>query len=50
MAKFVPLAPYLNVQEVDDIEKAWQSVAEKLDMKVKDLKEKIIRTVQLHIH
>ncbi|MBD3361185.1 alanine--tRNA ligase [Candidatus Woesearchaeota archaeon] len=41
MKKFIHVAPYLNVLEFEDIEKQWQTVAEKLNMKVNQLKEKI---------
>jgi len=42
MKDFVPLAPYLNVHETEDIEKAWDDVAKKLGMKTEELKEKIM--------
>ncbi|MEM4397047.1 MAG: alanine--tRNA ligase, partial [Candidatus Woesearchaeota archaeon] len=42
MRKFLPYASYLNVDEVDDINKAWQNVAEKIDVDVNELKEKIV--------
>ncbi|MBW3002034.1 alanine--tRNA ligase [Candidatus Woesearchaeota archaeon] len=48
MQKFVPLSPYLNVQEAPDIEKAWQDVAKKLGMKVTELKEKVMPIVALY--
>ncbi|MBD3304272.1 alanine--tRNA ligase [Candidatus Woesearchaeota archaeon] len=48
MQKFVPLSPYLNVQEAQDIEKAWQDVAKKLGMKTEELKQKIMPIVSLY--
>jgi alanine--tRNA ligase len=48
MQKFVPLSPYLNVQETTDIEKAWQEVAKKLGMKAAELKEKVLPIVALY--
>ncbi len=41
MRKFTPLAPYLNIGEVKDINAAWKFVADKLKMDVKVLREKI---------
>ncbi|MBW3014008.1 alanine--tRNA ligase [Candidatus Woesearchaeota archaeon] len=41
MKKFTPHAGELNLDEVDDIDKAWRSVAKKVDMTPKALKEKI---------
>ncbi|MBW3004690.1 alanine--tRNA ligase, partial [Candidatus Woesearchaeota archaeon] len=48
MKKFVPLSPYLNVQEAPDIEKAWQDVAKKLGMKTEELKKKVLPIVALY--
>ena len=48
MQKFVPLASYLNVQEVEDIEKAWKDVAKKSEMKVTALKEKVLPIIALY--
>ena len=39
MKKFLPYASYLNVDEVDNIDKAWQMVAKKVGVNVKELKE-----------
>ncbi len=41
MRKFTPLAPYLNIGEVKDINAAWKFVADQLKMDVKALREKI---------
>ena len=41
LKKFLPLAPYLNVGEVEDIDKAWKDVAKKLNMDVDDLRGRI---------
>lgn len=48
MERFVPLSPYLNVQEAPDIEKAWQNVAKKLEMKTNELKEKVLPIIALY--
>ena len=48
MAKFIPYAGYLNVDEVEDLEKAWEDVAKKVGMKVHDLKNKILPLSQLY--
>lgn len=39
MKKFLPYASYLNVDEVDNIDKAWQMVAKKVGISVKELKD-----------
>jgi len=48
MAKFIPYAGYLNVDEVEDLEKAWEDVAKKVGMEVQDLKNKILPLSQLY--
>lgn len=48
MKRFIHLAPYLNVLETKNIEKSWQAVAEKLDMKLSELKEKILPTAAMY--
>jgi len=40
--KFAPFASLLNVDEVEDINKAWTSVAEKVGVEVSVLKDKIM--------
>jgi len=42
MRKFTPLAPYLNVGEVTDMEAAWKHVASQLKMDVQALKDKLL--------
>jgi alanyl-tRNA synthetase len=39
MKRFLPHSSYLNVDEVEDIDKAWQDVAVKMDMNVKELRK-----------
>ena len=41
MQKFLPYSAYLNVDEVDDLEKTWKFVAKELEMDSKELKEKV---------
>jgi alanyl-tRNA synthetase len=40
--KFAPYASLLNIDEVEDINKAWDSVAEKVGISVETLKNKIL--------
>ncbi len=40
--KFLPYASYLNVDEVEDLNKAWRVVAEKVGMNMYELKEEIL--------
>jgi len=42
MTKFLPYAAYLNIDEVEDIGKAWKNVAASLYMDVNELKNKIL--------
>ncbi len=42
MKKFLPYSSYLNVDEVNNIDKAWLYVASKINIDVKELKQKII--------
>jgi len=42
MSKFIPYAGFLNVDEVDDLEKAWKDVATKVGIPVEKLKHKIL--------
>ncbi|MBR9677152.1 alanine--tRNA ligase [Candidatus Woesearchaeota archaeon] len=39
LKKYVPLAGYLNIDEVDDITKAWSAVAKKVGVSVDTLKQ-----------
>ncbi len=41
MKKFLPYSSYLNIDEVEDINKAWAFVAEKLQMQTEELREKV---------
>ena len=40
--KFLPYSSYLNVDEVEDINKTWKEVASKVGVDVKELKDKIL--------
>src|SRR3989338_3342307 len=42
MRRFLPFASYLNIDEVEDIDKAWQKVGNALSVDTKELKNKII--------
>lgn len=42
LKKYVPYSGKLNIDEVEDLQKAWKEVAEVLGMGVKELKEKIM--------
>ncbi len=48
MKKFLPYASYLNVDEVEDIDKAWQDVAEKVNLSVEELRKKILPLAALY--
>jgi len=48
MKKFTPLAPYLNIGEVKDVNAAWKFVADSLKMDVKALKDKILPLAALY--
>ncbi|MEK6917232.1 MAG: alanine--tRNA ligase [Nanoarchaeota archaeon] len=48
MKKFLPYSSYLNIDEVDDIEKTWKLVAEKISIDVEELKEKILPLAALY--
>jgi len=39
--KFLPFAPNLNLDEVSDIQKAWQKVAQAMNIDVQELKQEI---------
>lgn len=43
MHKFYPISGKLNVDEVDDINKAWKEVADILNVKVDELKENVLK-------
>jgi len=42
MKKFLPYSSYLNIDEVEDINKTWKFVAKKINIDVKELKQKIL--------
>jgi len=48
MKRFLPYSSYLNVDEVDDIDKVWGDVANKVGVDVKELREKILELAALY--
>ncbi len=48
MQKFLPYSSYLNVDEVEDINKVWRFVAEQIGVDVKELREKILELAALY--
>jgi alanyl-tRNA synthetase len=46
--KFSQYSAYLNNDEVDDMDEAWERVAKEMDMRVKELKKKIIPMTGLY--
>ncbi|RLE38737.1 alanine--tRNA ligase [Candidatus Woesearchaeota archaeon] len=42
MEKFLPYSSYLNIDEVDNIEKTWKFVADKINIEVDELKKTIL--------
>ncbi|MBU1204554.1 MAG: alanine--tRNA ligase [Nanoarchaeota archaeon] len=48
MEKYVPYAGFLNVDEVDDINKAWKDVADKVGISVDELKKAILPMAALY--
>jgi alanyl-tRNA synthetase len=42
VSRFLPYSSYLNVDEVDDVDKAWQRVAEKVGVDVKELRKVLL--------
>ncbi|HLG23371.1 MAG TPA: alanine--tRNA ligase, partial [Candidatus Nanoarchaeia archaeon] len=48
MKKFLPYSSYLNVDEVDDINKVWKDVAHKTGYDVKELRTKIMELAALY--
>jgi len=46
--KFSQYSAYLNIDEVDDLEKAWERVAQKLNMDVMELEKKIMPMAGLY--
>lgn len=48
MEKFLPFSSYLNVDEVEDINKTWGFVAQKAGVEVGELREKIMESASLY--
>ena len=48
MQKFLPYSSYLNVDEVDDINKVWNEVAQKTGYEVSELKKNILDLAALY--
>jgi len=48
MHAFLPYSSYLNVDETDDINKVWRDIAQKIDMNMFELKEKILPLAALY--
>lgn len=48
LKKFLPYASYLNVDEVEDIDKSWKFVAKKVDQDVESLKKEILPLAGLY--
>ena len=48
MKRFLPYSSYLNIDEVENIDKTWVEVAEKVGEDVKTLKEKILPLAALY--
>ena len=48
MKKFVPLAGYLNVDEIDDIETAWKKIAKEINVEVETLKKNVLPSAALY--
>ncbi len=46
--QFLPYAAYLNIDEVDDIDKVWRDIAKKLNHDVAEIKGKIIPLASLY--
>ena len=46
--KFLPYSSYLNVDEVENIDKVWQFVAKKINTDVKELRKKISELAALY--
>ena len=48
MQRFLPYSSYLNVDEVDNIDKEWKFVSDKIGADVKELREKILESAALY--
>lgn len=48
MKKFVPLAGFLNVDEVDDITSSWEKIADEIGISVTELRKQVLPTAALY--
>jgi len=48
MHKFLPFASFLNVDEAENLSKAWQNIADNLKIDVSELKDKIRKVAALY--
>lgn len=48
MNKFLPLSSYLNIDEIENVEKTWQQVAKKINIDVKELRKEIMPLAALY--
>lgn len=48
LRKFLPYSSYLNIDEVENIDKVWNDVAKKLEIETNELKEKILPLAALY--
>ncbi len=46
--KFYPLSPRLNLDEIEDIEKAWEEIAKEIGVPPEELKEKVKKQAALY--
>ena len=46
--KFYPLSPRLNIDEVEDLEKAWKEIAEEMGMHIEEVKKKAKKEAALY--
>ncbi len=46
--EYLPHGGYLNIDEVEDVDKAWERVADAMDTSVKELREKIMPLAALY--
>ncbi|MBI2549226.1 alanine--tRNA ligase [Candidatus Woesearchaeota archaeon] len=48
MRKFLPYSSYLNVDEVENIDKVWMDIAKKIDVPVASLKTMVLKSAALY--
>ncbi len=48
MEKFLPYSSYLNIDEVEDIDKVWEFVSERVEVDVQELKRSVIESSSLY--